>query len=69
MRVLNNISLVILYFESNKAIEPEIKVFNWIRKKIENEIKRLNCKVETAYLNSDWADNENISVKGISGIL
>ncbi len=33
------------------------------------EAKRLNCKVETVYLNSDWADNENISVKGISRIL
>ncbi len=33
------------------------------------EAKRLNCKVETVHLNSDWVDNENISVKGISGIL
>ncbi|GFO97592.1 hypothetical protein ig2599ANME_1797 [groundwater metagenome] len=52
------------------VIAPDVGIKNTsIDASILQEAKRLNCEVETVYLNSDWANNENISVKEISRIL
>ncbi|MFA4936630.1 MAG: hypothetical protein WC568_12430, partial [Candidatus Methanoperedens sp.] len=37
-----------------------------VKKQGEVLTKKLNCEVKAVFLNSDWANNENISVKGIS---